>query len=104
MRTQGFNGYQHNLKVEKEVKKLIVEEKIEVNHILNEKEQEVVFSREIEEARNQEVDFRINDLAYWDNQGEFHSVEIEHKYGKKLIEQHRNYAEKVLGVKYESIK
>lgn len=103
-RTQGYNGYQHNLKVEKEVKKLIIEKEIEVNKILNEKEQEVVFRDEIKQAEEEKIDFRVNDLAYWDNEGKLHSLEIENNYGKKLINQHKRYAEKVLGVKYEFTK
>lgn len=102
--TQGFNGYKHNLKAEKAVKELIVEKEIPITNILNEKEQELIFKNEIRSARRNKVNFRINDIAYWDNQGNLHSLEIENNYRKGLIEQHSNYATKVLNVEYEYIK
>ena len=102
--TEGFNGYKHNLKAEKAVKELIVEKKISIQNILNEKEQELIFKNEIRNARRNKVNFRVNDIAYWDNEGNLHSLEIENNYRKSLIQQHSNYATQVLNVDYEYIK
>ena len=102
--TQGFNGYKHNLKAEQIVKELLIEKGIPINNILNEKEQELIFKNEIRNAKKNKVDFKVNDIAYWDKQGNLHSIEIENNYRKSLIEQHSNYATQVLNVEYEYIK
>ena len=102
--TEGYNGYKHNLKAEKAVKELLFEKNIPIDKILNEKEQELIFKNEIRNARRNKVNFRVNDIAYWDNQGNLHSLEIENNYRKSLIEQHSNYATQVLNVEYEYIK
>ena len=81
-----------------------MKKKISIQNILNEKEQELIFKNEIRNARRNKVNFRVNDIAYWDNEGNLHSLEIENNYRKSLIQQHSNYATQVLNVDYEYIK
>lgn len=100
---QYFNGYEHQEKSEKALKSLL-ENGIEVKNIFSEVEQTKKFHKEISNARKSGLNFKINDFAYVDNGGNLHSLEIENNYSNKLISKHKNYAENVLGVKYEYIK
>ena len=83
---------------------LLNKKNIDIKNILNEKEQKKFFRKELYQARKNKIDFAINDIAYYDKTGQLHSIEIETDYRKSLIKKHKNYAVKVLGVKYESIK
>lgn len=49
------------------------------------------------------IDFRINDIAYWTD-GNLHSIQVETGFSLGLRLQHRRYAEEVLNVEYEFIK
>ncbi len=100
--TQGFNGYKHLLKTEEVVYRLVKEEYINIKEILNEKEQIEKFEDRISYAKSRGIDFRVNDLAVVSN-NEVRSIEIDTGYSNKLKTQHRNYAELILNVVYESI-
>ena len=99
---QGFNGYIHTEQTEKIVEDLLTNKNIPVEKIFNEKEQEDMFKHQIYQAEAEGIDFAINDIAYYDLEDNLHSLEIETNYKKELVIKHKNYAEKVLNVRYES--
>ena len=101
---QGFNGYKHTEYMQKVVDDLLNNKNIPVQDIFNEKEQLKKFKKQIYNAYQNKIKFAVNDIAYFDSNNNLHSIEIETDYRKNLITKHRNYAEKVLGVKYESHK
>ena len=91
---QGHNGYEHTEKMEKVVKELIVDKNIDIKNIYNEKEQLVIFKKEISKAKREKIDFRVNDIAYLNEEDRWESIEISTKnYGKKLKQKHKNYSE-----------
>lgn len=90
---QGHNGYEHTEKMERFVEKLIIDKKVDIENIYNEKEQLIIFKKEIAKARREKIDFRINDIAYKNEKDQWESIEISTKnYGKKLKQKHKNYA------------
>lgn len=101
---QPFNGYRHSEHMQKVVDDLLNNKNIPVEDIFNEKEQLKKFKKQIYNAYQNKIKFAVNDIAYFDSNNNLHSIEIETDYRKNLITKHRNYAEKVLGVKYESHK
>ena len=101
---QPFNGYRHSEHMQKVVDDLLNNKNIPVEDIFNEKEQLKKFKKQIYNAYQNKIKFAVNDIAYFDSNNNVHSIEIETDYRKNLITKHRNYAEKVLGVKYESHK
>ena len=101
---QGYNGYRHSEYMQNVVDDLLNNKNIPVENILNEKEQKKKFKKQIYTARRNNIPFTVNDISYYDSSNNLHSVEIETDYREELILQHRNYAEEVLKVKYESYK
>ena len=101
---QPFNGYRHSEHMQKVVDDLLNNKNIPIQDIFNEKEQLKKFKKQIYNAYQNKIKFAVNDIAYFDSNNNLHSIEIETDYRKNLITKHRNYAEKVLGVKYESHK
>ena len=101
---QPFNGYRHSEHMQKVVDDLLNNKNIPIQDIFNEKEQLKKFKKQIYNAYKNKIKFAVNDIAYFDSNNNLHSIEIETDYRKNLITKHRNYAEKVLGVKYESHK
>lgn len=107
---QGFNGYEHSLQAERTIKELL-EEGVSVEKILNEKEQEHVFRKEIKAMKDndkvkhrKQSSFAVVDFAYFDNDNKLNLIEIETKnYRPGLKMQHSNYA-KNLGGSYKTIR
>lgn len=107
---QGFNGYEHSLQAEKTINELL-KQGIDVSQILNEKEQEHRFRKEIkamedaDKAKNRkESSFAVCDFAFYDKDKKLNIIEIETKnYRPRLKLQHENYA-KNLGGKYKTIR
>ena len=90
---QGHNGYEHSEKMERVVEDLLINKKIDIKNIYNEKEQLVIFKKEIARAKREKIDFRVNDIAYKNAEDKWESIEIVTKsYGKKLKQKHKNYA------------
>lgn len=100
--TQGVNGYRHTVAMQEVVYDLVNNQNVDIKDILNEKEQEVYFKDEIDDARCRGVDFRVNDIAIV-TETEIRSIEIDTGYSSALKGQHRAYAEEVLHVQYETI-
>lgn len=106
---QGFNGYDHSLQSERTVKQLL-DKGIPVSKIYNEKEQEIVFKKEIKKMREddkannrKESSFAIVDFTYYEDD-KLQLIEIEtENYRAKLKRQHSTYA-KNLGGNYTTIK
>ncbi|MCI5630243.1 MAG: hypothetical protein MR346_11555 [Clostridium sp.] len=107
---QGFNGYEHSLQAERTIKQLL-DDGISVDKILNEKEQEHEFRKEIKKMKDEDMvkhrkqsSFAVVDFAYYDSDNKLNLIEIETKnYRPGLKRQHSNYA-KNLGGKYTVIR
>lgn len=100
---QGANGYIHAEKMERVVEDLLINKKISIQNIFNEKDQKNLFKKELRELRNSKTKYHINDIAYKDELGNWNSVEIvTGNYGKKLLKKHKAFAE-AIGAKYQKI-
>jgi len=94
----GFNGYEHLLKMEKQVKELI-DDGISLSDIKNSKELEIIYSKEIGQARrHKEFKFSVCDLAVMTNdEVVIYEIETEN-YRGQLKMQHKNFATKIAKV------
>lgn len=100
---QGANGYKHAEKMERVVDDLLVNKNIDIKNIYNEKDQKKVFRKELRQLRADKIKYHINDIAYKNNEGAWHSVEIvTSNYGKQLLQKHENFA-KSIGATYQKI-
>lgn len=111
---QHYNGYEHTLKAEEVLYKLVNQDKVDINKILNENTQKQMYAATIIEERNKLKkarykvkskkekekigDISITDFAYKDQNNNYVAVEIVTRHYKERHKiNHKNYATLVLG-------
>ena len=100
---QGANGYKHAEKMERVVDDLLINKNIDIRNIYNEKDQKQIFKKELRKLRADKTKYHINDIAYKDSFGGWHSVEVvTESYGKTLLKKHEAFAS-AIGATYEKV-
>ncbi|MBO5130804.1 MAG: hypothetical protein J6B61_00950 [Romboutsia sp.] len=100
----GHNGHDHADLTCNFVYKLLNEDDIDIKNIKNEKELELIYSKEIAIAKRKRMKFSVCDLAVIDNNvAKIYEIETAN-YRKEHREKHRNFALKIANIDKKNYK
>ncbi len=101
----GHNGAEHTEIIEKFIHGLLTKDKIDISNIKNEKELELIYSKQISTANRKKMKYSVCDIGVLDDKGSMTIYEVEtSNYRAEHRKKHKNFALKIANVGKENYK